>query len=123
MHELSLASAIADKVMNYAESRPGQRVIEVKLGIGEWMCVQDEQLTFCYRAITQETPIGDSTLEIERIPGSVKCPHCGYEGRPKYWDEAQWLGPIATLQCPTCDQTAEITQGQECAIRAIKYAA
>jgi hydrogenase nickel incorporation protein HypA/HybF len=123
MHELSLASAVADKVMSHAQSQPGRRVVEVRIGIGEWMCVQAEQLTFCYRAITQETPISGSTLEIEPIAGLVKCPHCGYAGQPRYWDEAQWLAPFPTLQCPTCGETAEITQGQECAIRAIRYAA
>ena len=123
MHELSLASAVADKVMNHAQSRPGERVAVVRVGVGEWMCVQEEQLSFCYRAITQETPIGDSELEIERIPGLVRCPRCGYEGPPKYWEEAQWMAAVPTLQCPECGETAEVTQGQDCAIRAIRYAA
>jgi len=122
MHELSLASAIAEKVLAHAQSRPGARVREVRLAVGEWMCVQVEQLTFCYRAIIQETPIEESTLAIERVEGSVHCPHCGYDGRPAYWDDAQWLAPVATLQCPRCQQTAQIVAGQDCAIRSIQYA-
>jgi hydrogenase nickel incorporation protein HypA/HybF len=103
-------------------ARPESRVIEVRLAVGEWSCVQAEQLVFCYRVITEETPLAGSSLEIDRLPGEVKCEHCGYAGRPQYWDDAQWLAPVPTLTCPQCSQTVSITHGDECAIRAIKYA-
>ena len=122
MHELSLASVIAQKVQALAEGQPLARVREVRVAVGEWTSVQAEQLVFCYRAVTEDTPLGDSILAIEPVAGVVKCPYCGYMGRPKYWEDAQWLAPIPTLMCPECERSADMVKGHECAIRAIRYA-
>src|ERR1019366_420860 len=78
MHELSLASVIAQKVQALAEGQPLARVREVRVAVGEWTSVQAEQLVFCYRAVTEDTPLGDSILAIEPVAGVVKCPYCGY---------------------------------------------
>ena len=67
MHELSIASAVAEKVMAFAQARQPARVLQVRLAVGEMTCLQKEQLAFCYHAITQATPIEDSTLEIEPV--------------------------------------------------------
>ncbi len=123
MPELSLAIIVVEKVLAHQRRRPGSRVLVVRLVIGEWICVQAEQLSFCYRAITTRTLIKDSELEIGRVAGAVRCPLCGYAGAPRYWNEAQWIAPVPTLTCPQCQRTAEPTAGHECAIRAIRYAA
>ncbi len=123
MHELSIASSIVESVLKFAEANGAKKIVEVRLAVGELTCVEAEQLRFCYTAITKETPMEDSTLEIETIPAQVHCPHCAYEGRPKYWDDALSAAPIATLQCPTCGKAAEATAGHDCAIRTVKYAA
>ena len=122
VHELSIASAVAEKVMAFAQTRQPGRVLQVRLAVGEMTCLQKEQLAFCYHAITQATPIEDSTLEIEAVAPIVNCPGCGYTGSPKYWEEAQWQTSIPTLACPRCGGTTEAVQGHECAIRAITYA-
>jgi hydrogenase nickel incorporation protein HypA/HybF len=122
MHELSIASAVAEKVMDFARTHQPGRVLQVRLAVGEMTCLQKEQLAFCYRAITQETPIEDSTLEIEPVATIVNCPGCGYTGSPKYWEDGQWQTSIPTLACPGCGATAEAIQGHECAIRTITYA-
>lgn len=89
--------------------------------IGELTCVEPEQLKFSYMAITRETPLEDSTLEIEETEARVACAHCGYEGKPKYWDDALADTLIATLQCPNCGKATEATQGHECTIKTIRY--
>ena len=87
------------------------------MAIGELTCIEAEQLRFSYEAITKETAIENSTLKVERAEASVNCSHCGYEGRPKYWDN------VATLQCPMCGQTTEALSGHECSIKGVKYVA
>ena len=77
-------------------------------------------MSFCYQAITTETSLEGSTLEIETIEAMVRCPNCSYRGRPKYWDGALSGIPVATLECPSCGKTAEATDGQECAIRSLR---
>ena len=122
MHELSMASAIAEKVLAFAKAHAATRVLRVNLGVGELVCLQPEQLAFCYKAITRETPIDESTLEIESIPTIVTCTECVYTGRPKYWQDAQWEISVPTLSCPKCGAAAEAIQGRECSIRNIAYA-
>ncbi len=122
MHELSIASAIVEHVLDFAESDPPKKILGVRLLIGELSCIEPEQLSFCYAAITKETAIENSTLEIERVEAEVSCPNCSYRGRPKFWEDALSDVVVATLQCPSCGKTAEAVQGHECTIRTIRYA-
>jgi hydrogenase nickel incorporation protein HypA/HybF len=121
MHELSIASSLVESVLDFATTPPPKKVLKVLLQIGELTCVEPDQLQFCYTSIIPETAIEGSTLEIERVPAQVRCPHCGYAGAPKYWDDAQAGAPVATLQCPTCGKAVETTNGHDCTIRNIRY--
>jgi hydrogenase nickel incorporation protein HypA/HybF len=121
MHELSMASSMVDSVLEFAESYPPKKVVQVLLQIGELTCVEPEQLRFSYMAITKETALEESTLEIEELKALVACKYCGYAGKPKYWDGALADTRVATLQCPECGKTAEATQGHECTIKTIRY--
>jgi len=122
MHELSIASAIVERVIEFAEADPPKKILGVRLLVGELSCIEPEQLRFCYSAVTKETVIEDSTLEIERVEAEVSCPHCSYRGRPKFWEDALSEVVVATLQCPSCGKAAEAVQGHECTIRTIRYA-
>lgn len=123
MHELSIAATIMEDVLAYAEAHGVNKVLRVRLAIGELTCVQAEQLRFCYDSVTRETALADSELEIETVPARVKCAQCGYEGAPKYWMDSPPEAPVPTLQCPRCGKCAEAAQGHECAIKMIQYAA
>ncbi|MDQ6808954.1 MAG: hydrogenase maturation nickel metallochaperone HypA [Verrucomicrobiota bacterium] len=120
MHELSIASGLLEKLLDFAEKNADKKIVEVRLAVGELSHIEHEQLRFCYEAITTETPLEGSKLEIEKIDAMVKCPHCGYRGRPKYWDGALSGIPVATLECPSCGKAAEATDGKECAIKSLR---
>jgi hydrogenase nickel incorporation protein HypA/HybF len=112
MHELSIASSVVESVLDFVSVRQRiKKVLAVRLAIGEFSHVEAEQLRFCYMAITDQTPIQDSVLEIERIEAVVRCEQCSYRGRPKYWADALSVGPILTLQCPNCGATVEAVEG------------
>jgi len=119
MHEFSIATSIADGVLDFAARQAGQ-VLSVRVVIGELTHVEAEQLSFCYEAITKGTAIEGSTLEIEKLEAIVKCGHCTYQGRPKYWDEALAFAAVVTLQCPRCGKAVEAIEGHECAIKTVK---
>jgi hydrogenase nickel incorporation protein HypA/HybF len=123
MHELSIASSMVDSVMEFVETPPPKKVVKILLQIGELTCVEPEQLKFSYMAITRETVLEESELEIEETEALVACSHCGYAGKPKYWDDALADTRIATLQGPQCGRAAEATQGHECTIKTIRYVA
>ena len=65
-----------------------KKLLTVRLAVGELSHVEADQLRFCYTAITQETAMENSTLEIESVAAVVECPRCSYRGRPKYWEDA-----------------------------------
>lgn len=123
MHELSIAASIMENVLAFVESHQINKVVQVRLAIGELTCVQPEQLRFCYESVTRQTALQDSKLEIEDVPARVKCPHCTYEGPPKYWMDSLAEAPVPTFQCPECGNAAEAAQGHECAIKTIQYVA
>ena len=68
MHELSIASAVVASVLEFLDKHGAQKVLTVRLWVGELSHIEEEQLRFCYMAITRETAMEDSTLEIEHIP-------------------------------------------------------
>jgi hydrogenase nickel incorporation protein HypA/HybF len=121
MHELSIASGLVEKLLQFTDENPEKKIVEVRLAVGELSHIEEEQLRFCYEAITTETPLAGSELEIEKIDAIVICPYCSYRGRPKYWDGALSGTPIATLECPNCSNATEATDGQECAIKSIRF--
>ena len=123
MHELSIASSLVEKLLDFSAQDPDRAIIEVRLEIGELSHVDPEQLRFCYMAITQQTSIQDSTLEIETVEAVVRCEECSYRGRPKYWDDALSVGPIPTLQCPNCGGAVEPIEGTDCAIKSVRFVA
>ena len=88
--------------MNSLKSDPPRKILGVRLLVGELSCIEPEQLRFCYGAITKETAIENSALEIERVEAEVSCPNCSYRGRPKFWEDALSDVVVATLQCPSC---------------------
>ena len=121
MHELSIASGLVEKLLQFAADNPDKKIVEVRLAVGEFSHIEEEQLRFCYAAVTVETPIEGSTLQIEKIEAMVECPHCSYHGQPKYWDGPLSGIPVATLECPQCGKSAEAAEGKECAIKSIRF--
>jgi hydrogenase nickel incorporation protein HypA/HybF len=122
MHELSIASSVVESVLEFVSVRQHiKKVLAVRLAIGEFSHVEADQLRFCYMAITEQTLIENSVLEIEKVEAVVRCEQCSYRGRPKYWDDALMVGPIPTLQCPNCGATVEAAEGYDCAIKSIRF--
>jgi hydrogenase nickel incorporation protein HypA/HybF len=122
MHELSIATALMEKVLAFAETQRASRVLSVRLALGELTHLQPDQLQFCYLAITRNTPIEGSALEIEPVKARVRCPQCHYEGAPRYWEEALADVAVPTLQCPECGELVEAIEGRDCAIKTVKFA-
>jgi hydrogenase nickel incorporation protein HypA/HybF len=121
MHELSIASGLVEKLLEFSAQHPQRTIIEVRLDIGELSHIDPEQLLFCYESITRETPLDGSTLTVEKTPATVNCPHCTYRGRPDYWDDALAIAPVITMRCPKCGKAVDADQGHECAIKLVRF--
>jgi hydrogenase nickel insertion protein HypA len=93
MHELLIASSVMESVLQFAARNEIKKVLEVRLSVGELMAVEWEQLRFCYGAITRETPMEDSSLEIESVEAAVSCPSCSF-GAGQNIGMIPWFAPI-----------------------------
>jgi hydrogenase nickel incorporation protein HypA/HybF len=121
MHEFSIATSIVENVLEFAKEQRAAQVLAVKVALGEFAHIEAEQLSFCYESITKNTELDGSALEIERIDAEVRCPGCSYRGRPKYWEEALSYAAVPTLQCPDCGKTVNVIEGEECAIKTVRF--
>jgi hydrogenase nickel incorporation protein HypA/HybF len=120
MHELSIASGLVEKLLQFSAQNPERVVIEVRLEIGELSHIDQEQLRFCYESIIKETPLEGSIVTIATVPAMVSCPHCTYRGRPNYWNDALAFAPVVTMRCPQCGKAVDADQGHECAITSVR---
>jgi len=76
MHEVGIAHEIINIINEIMQEHPGQKVSKVKVIIGEMTAVVPESLDFAYQALTENTFLHQSKLDIEIIPVSAQCHHC-----------------------------------------------
>lgn len=67
MHELSLAGSILNTVLQHAG---GKRISEVCIGIGPLACVERSALSFCWEAVSADSPAAGARLVYLAAEGS-----------------------------------------------------
>ena len=72
MHEFSIASGLVEKLLDFAEKNPDKKIVEVRVAIGEFTLIEEEQLRFCYESIITEMPLAGSSLKIEPVLGQSR---------------------------------------------------
>lgn len=77
MHELSIATAILEKVQSEAARRHGARFAKVGVRIGEFSGVEPNALRFGFDALVKDTPWERLALDIEYCPQMNRCSRCG----------------------------------------------
>ena len=77
MHELSIAQSILDIITEEMQKHHVERIVSVRLKIGELSAVVPESLTFCWSIVTKDTPAEGSRLDIVSLPIEAKCLSCG----------------------------------------------
>ena len=92
MHELSIAQNIVETVNQYVPNVRNNSVKSVRLRIGELSGVVADSLEFCFSAITADTPLSGTTLEIERIPYTLHCLPC----------DKVFTSELGVVLCPAC---------------------
>ncbi len=79
MHELSIAQNIVDIVHENVPEEELNQVKSIKVKIGEMAGIVAESLEFCFIAITSDTPLSNSKLQIEKVPFMLYCNNCNTE--------------------------------------------
>ena len=108
MHELSLATAIVDTCV---ERAAGNRVLRIRVEVGQLAAVLPDSLRVCFELCAQGTTAEGATLEILETPGRAECLTCG---------------AAAILSSPegrcACGGRLRITSGEELRIRDMEIA-
>ena len=92
MHELSVAQNIMEIVQSNLPVDNTSRVNSVKIRVGRVSGVVPESLSFCFTAITQDTPLAGASLDIENIPFMVRCRTCN----------VSFESEMGIVLCPKC---------------------
>jgi hydrogenase nickel incorporation protein HypA/HybF len=104
MHEMSLAAEILDTVIEQAKEHAAQKILRVKIKVGEYCAIDPQALAFSFEALARETIAEGADLEVDTLPPMVKCRDCG--------EEFAFKG--LQMVCPSCGGTnGEMAAGDE----------
>jgi len=115
-----MANSIVETVLSEARKRNARSVLEVQLVVGRLTMLGLEQLRYCYRLLTKDTPLEHSKLRIEQEESRVHCENCMFEGPIQFKQEPQYHLIFPTLECPRCGGGVEIVAGRGCFIKSVK---
>ncbi|MEX1139202.1 MAG: hydrogenase maturation nickel metallochaperone HypA [Bacteroidota bacterium] len=104
MHELSVARNLVELIQREIRSGELPFVRTVSIRIGDLAGIVPESLEFCYKVVTDESPLAGSHLCFERIPFVVYCDHCRRSSH----------NPDGSMFCSHCSNAASsIVMGNE----------
>lgn len=95
MHELALAESIVNTVNKAIQHRPGVKIVEVRVRIGELTDIVPDSLQFGFESLIADTSMAGARLKIERVPIKGKCGQCNRE-----FDVEDYI-----FICPNCFST------------------
>jgi hydrogenase nickel incorporation protein HypA/HybF len=108
MHELSISSAIVDTALLHAA---GRRVSVVSIRIGHLRQAIPSSLEFYFEIVTRETLAAGAVLEIDVVPGRLRCEDCSRE----------WEVDMPAFRCPDCaGMDVTIVSGNELEVDSIE---
>ena len=76
MHEIGIVRSMCKTVLDYAKANNVQRISEIVCEVGELSLVIPEYVEELYPAVAAETPLKDTKLTLEIVPGMAECDEC-----------------------------------------------
>lgn len=112
MHELSVAMALHRACREEAQG-PDERIVLVRVQIGELAGVEPDLLEFAWSACIQDSGDEGARLEIEYLAAKQVCARCGpiEERQPGTW----------LRLCPYCEDPLRVEGGDELDIVALSF--
>jgi hydrogenase nickel incorporation protein HypA/HybF len=104
MHELGIATEIAERVQAEITRRHLNNLRAVGVRVGALSALDPEALAFGFTCVCKETPLEGVRLDIEWVSASVRCEICGHRWTT---DQPDFICPA----CKTCKPVIE--QGYE----------
>ena len=113
MHEMSIAESIVSIADEEVKKHQLQKLLLVRVHYGALSNVVAESLSFCFEAMTMNTPHAGARLELEELPIVLRC-GCGAQFTP---DQRDLFAP-----CPQCGENLghTVEQGRELYVQHIE---
>ena len=110
MHEMSIATALIEQVLEHVEKNGLARVEEVVIEVGAMQLVVPEALEAAFLALKIDTPAAEAVLRQEEVPIQAKCRSCSRAFQPE----------MDRFVCPQCGRAdAEITAGLDIILKSL----
>jgi hydrogenase nickel incorporation protein HypA/HybF len=111
MHEFGLMQSVLENVEASAREAGAERVVEIRLVIGEMREVVSDAMEFAFEALAPETLSEGAQLVMTTVRPRSRCLECGHSYEH---DRFHWA-------CPSCDALAtELLAGKELYIDTIE---
>ena len=107
MHELSIAEAVVERVLDRTGDRP---VSCVRLRVGRLCGVVPDALDFCFEVATAGTPLEGAALVIDQPDGRAHCRRCG----------AHFAVADLILLCRCGSADVEVVAGEELVVTSVE---
>jgi len=111
VHELGIATRLAEIVKRVMENHGATRVGDIAVDVGSLSGIDRSSLEFCFDAIAKGTPLEGAHLKIEETKPRAKCRECGsdYEVR------------LDDFRCRSCGSSDfEVTSGTDISVRSVE---
>jgi hydrogenase nickel incorporation protein HypA/HybF len=114
MHEVSLVSDLIEQVETIARAQNSDRVLSVRVEIGDWSGVDRSAVEFCFPELVRGTLLEGSRLDVRELPVQLRCLECQKESQ---------LPQPTELLCPYCHATqVQVVGGKEFILKEIEVA-
>ena len=112
MHEVGIISAMLKTIEGVMEEEKLTKMEKIVLQVGELSGVMPHYMKECFPAAVYKTRFQDTKLELDIIPGIVKCNGCDLE----------FNGLKHDMTCPTCSNRHDFRRlsGDELIIKEIQ---
>ena len=122
MHELQMAGILIDSVLDAASDYSNVvRVDEVEVTIGRLAFLGDEQLRFCFEALSEERDLlRGCRITIKHEEAAIRCLSCGYEGGLDVIEDPTYHYIMPVFACPRCKGEIDIERGKSVHITNVK---
>ncbi len=77
IHEMAITRSVVDIVLKHAKICETEKVLTVRLQIGELRDIVDSLMQKCFSYLARDTVAGEAILIIDRIPLTIQCRKCG----------------------------------------------
>jgi hydrogenase nickel incorporation protein HypA/HybF len=123
MHEMSVATALVDTVIESLKGMKATKVEEVIFEVGELAFISERQLKFSFDLLKKDHPVlKDTKLHLRKVKAKVKCTKCDFEGGLDEVSEAKKAEAhriAITFECPKCGGTLDIILGRDMVVKRI----